>query len=115
MQTGFLKITRLFPSRVAGILILLLAVFWFQNPVFGVIYKGMANNGTLNFVCETSCGRVRVKKIEKNLYRVLSIGYSGDLVAESEKEAARKACGETAMADSKRVSPSPSRGGSGCP
>jgi len=36
------------------------------------------------------------------------------LVADSEKQAARKACGEMNITGSKRVSPKPSRGGSGC-
>ncbi|MBT3225750.1 MAG: hypothetical protein HN590_09840 [Calditrichaeota bacterium] len=100
--------------RFVGALILISVLFWPQGVLFAVTYKSTAEDGTLHFVCDSSCGRVRVKKTDRNRYRVFSIGYSGDLVADSEKQAARKACGEMNITGSKRVSPKPSRGGSGC-
>jgi hypothetical protein len=87
---------------------------WPDRALYAVTYKGLAEDGTLYFVCDHSCGRVRVKKTDKNLYRVYSIGYSGDLAARSAEEAARKACDELDIKGSKRVSPKPSRGGGGC-
>ena len=95
-------------------LMLIVMTLCSDRALFAVTYKGIAEDGTLYFVCDHSCGRVRVKKTDRNRYRVFSIGYSGDLVAESAEKAARKACGELDITGSKRVSPKPSRGGSGC-
>lgn len=77
-----------------------------------VASRGIGEDGTRFFVCEMSCGRIRVKKIGKNRYRVFSIGYSGDLEAQSEKQAAEKACGERDMTGSKRSPDVANRGGS---
>jgi len=97
-----------------GALILMSVSVWSGRVLYAVTYKGIAENGTLYFVCDHSCGRVRVKKTDKKRYRVYSIGYSGDLTADSAEKAARKACGELDITGSKRVSPKPSRGGGGC-
>ncbi len=99
---------------LVGMLFLMTSFFWPQGSSFAVRYDGKADDGTLHFICETSCGRVRVKKIDSKLFRVFSIGYSGDLIADSEKQAARKACGELDISGSKRVSPKSTRGNSGC-
>ncbi len=107
-------IFRLIKFSFAGALILISASVWPQASLHAVTYKGIGEDGTLYFVCDTSCGQVRVKKTDENRFRVFSIGYSGDLVADSEKQAARKACGEMDISGSKRVSPGPSRGSSGC-
>jgi hypothetical protein len=108
------KISPFIKHSLVGILILMSVTVWPDRSLYAVAYKGLAEDGTLYFVCDYSCGRVRVKKIDKNLYRVYSIGYSGDLVADTAEKAARKACGELDITGSKRVSPKPSRGGSGC-
>jgi len=83
------------------------------KQAIAVAFRGLAEDGTRHFVCESSCGRVRVKKIGKDRYRIFSISYSGELAAGSEKEAAEKACGERDMSGSKRSPDSADRGG-GC-
>lgn len=76
-----------------------------------VAKRGIAEDGTRYFVCEESCGRIRVKKIGRRLFRVFSIPYSGDMSARSEKEAAEKACGEREMTGAKRNPQQADRGG----
>jgi len=72
------------------------------GDLYGVSFRGIGEDGTRYFVCESSCGRVRVKKIDHQLYRVYAIGYSGNLTARSEKEAAEKSCGERDISGTKR-------------
>ncbi len=108
------KLSRLINLTLVWTLLLVTVSLWPQRALYAVTYRNIGEDGTLFFVCDHSCGKVRVKKTDKNLYRVFSIGYSGDLVAGSAEEAARKACGELDITGSKRVSPKPSRGGSGC-
>lgn len=105
-----IKIIRSY-SIICSLLFLSLMLSGHFNSASAVSLRGMAEDGTRHFVCESACGRVRVKKIDKKRYRIFSIGYSGDLEATSEKQAARKACGELSMDGSKRSPPQPSRGG----
>jgi len=98
-------------STACGLFSLLLMLLGAFNSASAVSLRGIAEDGTRHFVCESACGKVRVKKIDKNRYRIFSIGYSGDLEATSEKQAARKACSEVSMDGSKRSPPQPSRGG----
>ncbi len=50
--------------------------------------------GTWLYSCENACGRVRVFRIEKNIYRVLSIYFSGEVSVKSPDKAAKIACRE---------------------
>lgn len=96
---------------VLSLVILALSALFFSAACYAVAFRSITEDGTRKFVCENSCGTVRVKKIDRNRYRVFSIGYSGDLVAGSEKEAAEKACGERDMTGAKRNPAAADRGG----
>jgi hypothetical protein len=112
LKTAFRQIKSTHTCLIAcSLLLLILMLFGPLSSASAVSLRGMAEDGTRHFVCESACGRVRVKKIDKNRYRIFSIGYSGDLEATSAKQAARKACGELSMDGSKRSPPQPSRGG----
>lgn len=98
--------------RLPGLIVLLLLLITcFATETPAVSSRGIGEDGTRYFVCEQSCGRVRIKKIDKQLFRVFSIGYSGNMAARSEKEAAEKACGERDMTGSKRNPAVANRGG----
>jgi hypothetical protein len=94
-----------------AVAVLLLTTTAIPANTKAVSYRGIGDDGTRFFVCEHFCGKVRVKKIGKQLFRVYSIGYSGNIAAGSEKEAAEKACGERDMSGAKRNPAVADRGG----
>ncbi|MCP4751811.1 MAG: hypothetical protein GY866_13030, partial [Proteobacteria bacterium] len=82
--------------------------------LWGVDYRWTDHTGTRIYSCDRFCGKVRVKEIERNIYMVYSINFTGKVGAKSAKEAARKACGELEISGSTIKTPKTSRGGSGC-
>ena len=64
--------------------------------------------------CNRFCGKVRVKKTSKGVFRIYSIPYSGDLKAVSEKQAAMKACREIEMGESEKTTDAANRDGYAC-
>ncbi len=100
-----------FRKAAFTIVILIVVNLFLYTTSFGVAFRRITEDGTRIFVCERSCGPVRVKKIDRKRYRVFSIGYSGYIAAGSEKEAAEKACGERDMTGARQNPDQADRGG----
>ncbi|MBU2513606.1 hypothetical protein KJ966_19870 [bacterium] len=59
-----------------------------------LIYQKQDDNGYYYFICEGQKLPVRIKIIEKNVYKVLSHYHGFTIKAESEFKAAQQVCGE---------------------
>ena len=91
------RIVLILKKRLLTFLMLnLFAVFVvvFTTPAYAVKYIGKKENGTYIFKCQGFCGDVRVIRLSKDTYRVLSIPFSGEVRASSPKSAAMYACKE---------------------
>jgi hypothetical protein len=104
-KSGILK-----PSQVNHtVFILLVSLFFCFESVQAVKYLSIGKDGSRFYKCDSSCGKVRVKKSGKNRYRVYSIPFSGELDAGSEEEAATAACKESQKPLKRLINPIPSR------
>ena len=78
-----------------GFVLLSCLLISISSPVYALKYLGKQENGTFIFKCQGFCGEVKVVKLSKNTYRVLSIPFSGEVRANSPKSAASFACQES--------------------
>lgn len=79
-----------------------------------VTYLRKEQNGVRIFKCKRSYGDVKVFKLADEVYRVISIPFSGELRANSARAAAEAACGESVIPRSEVTRPYPSRNPEDC-
>ena len=80
--------------KLFGFVLLFCLLISYSSPVYALKYLGKQENGTYVYKCQGFCGEVKVVKLSKNAYRVLSIPFSGEVRANSPKSAASFACQE---------------------
>jgi hypothetical protein len=94
---------------------LLTALFLFLTTnVFALTFMGTDNTGARYYKCGFSCGKFKVIRKAKNIYRIFSIHFSGEVKANSFKEAAAFGCEKSDGPLRKLVDPMPSRHDSSC-
>ncbi|MCP4756517.1 MAG: hypothetical protein GY866_37110, partial [Proteobacteria bacterium] len=64
------------PNLKSKILFLFL-LFIVEGSLWGVDYRWTDHTGTRIYSCDRFCGKVRVKEIERNIYMVYSINFTG--------------------------------------
>ena len=99
-------------SVLATIVILLWLLT--TSNLMAVKFLWKDEKGAHIYGCNGFCGKVKVKKTSRGVFRVYSIPFSGDIEAYYEKQAAMKACREIAMGNSEKQNPTVNQDEYGC-
>ncbi len=86
----------------------------FTTGAYAVKFIRKAESGIRIYKCKLYYGDVKVIALEKGIYRVFSIPFSGELEASSSMEAAKAACKESKSPMKRVTKPLPYRNSADC-